>query len=180
MFDSYLKSFPQEERVFIDEIMFDTSDEGARMVYADWLIESEDPRGEFLTLDLSMNDENPDSDRYRELGQRRGKILAKIDKQWAAMMARCPIENCLEQIRVQFVCPLQWEKLKPFDVDQTVRYCDLCGKTVHYCLSMNEARDFAGRGQCVAIDPSVARSSRDLDDTDFLMGVLIIEPQPND
>ncbi len=151
-----------EELPFIREIMFDVGDDTPRMIYADWLDERDDPRGEFLRIDLLLSQAAATDETSAKLREQRGKLIDKLDPQWISLLARSPIELCPQKVEFQFMCPNRWQNLKPFGDDQSVRYCDQCGKSVTYCFTIAGAREKAIRGQCVAVDPSVQRLPEDL------------------
>lgn len=152
----------QEELPFIREIMFDVDDDGARRIYADWLEERQDLRGEFLRLDMLMSRHTSSESTLALLRDKRRQMIVHFDPQWVSLLARCPIELCPQKVEFRYMCPNRWQNLKPFGDDQSVRYCDQCGKSVTYCLTIDEARSQAIAGQCVAVDPSVQRSPEDL------------------
>lgn len=151
-----------EELPFIREIMFDVGDDTPRLIYADWLDERDDPRGEFLRLDMLLSQADMTGETSAKWRERRGELLEGLDPQWISLLARCPIELCPQKVDFKFMCPSRWQNLKPFGDDQSVRYCDQCGKSVTYCLTIADARAKARRGQCVAVDPSVQRLPEDL------------------
>lgn len=151
-----------DELPFIREILFDVDDEGPRWVYADWLEERGDSRGEFLRLDMQVYQEDLATSQLTEISRRRTELVAQIDPQWMMLLAQAPIESCQQKAEFKFLCPQRWRNLRPFDDEGKVRYCDQCGKSVTYCYTIEEAREQAAGGQCVAIDPSVPRSTKDL------------------
>ena len=62
-----------------------------------------------------------------------------------------------------------------------MRFCDACERQVFYCDSIQQAQIHARLGDCVAIDPGIARTPGDLDEIDSgpvggLMGVLLPRP----
>ena len=169
-----------DEIPFIREILFDVTDETPRMIYADWLSERNDPRGEFLRIDEMMVGVEMSADDYERLRKQRAKLIPKVDRQWASLLARLPIECCPQPVEFEFLCPKRWENLKPFGDDQSVRYCDDCGKSVTYCTTIHAAQEKAMRGQCVAIDASVMRKPGDLDEVQHEFGAflgLMIDPE---
>jgi hypothetical protein len=61
-----------------------------------------------------------------------------------------------------------------------VRFCEECRKKVYYCHTIEEARDHADQGHCVAVDASVPRQPDDLmSDFDLVLGADDA-PQPDD
>ena len=149
------------ELPFIREILFDVSDDTPRMIYADWLDERNDPRGEFLRIEMRLGDrfDGPSAGRTRK---RRNELLRQLDPQWVSLLAKTEIELCPQKVEFKFMCPKRWQNLKPFGDDQSVRYCDQCGRSVTYCFTIGQAREQAMHGQCVAIDPGAARSQGDV------------------
>jgi hypothetical protein len=96
--------------------------------------------------------------------------VGRLSPSWRRVVARSPIENC--SLAFKFRCPKQWEKLRRTEV-ASVRFCDACYQAVYYCGSIDEGREHAASGRCVALDASVARSQDDLSDGDMLLGELV-------
>lgn len=151
-----------DEISFIREIMFDVTDDTPRMIYADWLDERNDSRSQFLRLDLRLSRLAADDAQVEPLQLQRSKLIRRLDRQWVSLLARSPIELCPQKVEFKFMCPKRWENLQPFGDDLSVRYCDQCGKSVTYCLTMDDVR-YRVRGQCVAIDSGVQRRAGDLE-----------------
>jgi uncharacterized protein (TIGR02996 family) len=134
-------------------------DDDSRLVYADWLEENGDiRRAEYLrcqevirTLDID------DRVAFAEHSRRLRTLTTLVDIGWRMKVARAPVENC----KVDAGCVKQWSELAETG-NSDVRRCDLCGRDVHYCTSMHEARDHAWRGRCVAVDASTERTKDDL------------------
>jgi hypothetical protein len=51
----------------------------------------------------------------------------------------------------EFECPLDWDDLIKTD-DIYVRYCDMCERKVHFCVSDTEYEKHKKLGNCVAVD----------------------------
>lgn len=66
------------ERGFLEAIAHDPDDEEARAVYADWLEERGDPRGEYLRLELQLF----------QLPKRLAELAPSIDERWLETIAR--------------------------------------------------------------------------------------------
>jgi hypothetical protein len=66
---------------------------------------------------------------------------------------------------------------------ETVRFCKACQKSVYHCRSIQEAREQAQNGRCVAVDSRLAREPGDLETpqaevtTGFLLEVPV-DPSP--
>lgn len=148
--------------------------DAARLVYADWL----EGRGavrsaEYLRLEVSLQTTPTDGAAF-EQGVRRLRALSQqVSAQFRALVSRAELERC--DARWRFKCLMQWEALERTD-DARVRRCGPCGQDVVFCNSVDEARQQALEGKCVAVERSCARQPGDLDDvSDFIMGD--IEPE---
>ena len=60
--------------------------------------------------------------------------------------------------RLAFSCPLEWGALAGNPEDE-VRACTECQRDVHYVRSREDMARWVGRGECVALDPSVLQES---------------------
>lgn len=157
----------REETGFLRAILDNPEDEGARLIYADWLEESQDARAEYLRLDCALQNLPSDDIDRPELEKRLNFLAGPLDPKWLAVISRPAIENC----DFSYLCPKQWEKLEATD-QPTVRFCENCQKNVHYCTTVREARDLASEGHCVAVDPRQPRRPDDLETRPMLMGVI--------
>lgn len=57
------------------------------------------------------------------------------------------IRNC----QFRFQCPKSWDALQQTD-DLTIRYCEQCQRTVHYCKTPTELQEAIVKDQCVAVE----------------------------
>jgi uncharacterized protein (TIGR02996 family) len=148
-----------DDSAFIRAILANPDDAELRLIYADWLEERGDPRGEFLRLEaatarsIEANDFLAKHGRLQELRQ-------TIDRGWLAQMGRSKIELC--QVEFEFQCPKKWENLQVTHEEQ-VRFCDSCRQNVYYCHSIEEAQKHAVEDHCVAVDAGVSRRPGDLE-----------------
>lgn len=86
----------KQEATFLADILATPADDAPRLVYADWLIEHGDPRGELIQLQcllrrevvgattfnpMKIDDPHPD---HLALGKRESEILKKHAKEWLA------------------------------------------------------------------------------------------------
>jgi uncharacterized protein (TIGR02996 family) len=172
------------ERAFINAIRADPDDQAARLIYADWLEERDDPRGEYLRLEAALAALGPDDARFSALDARRLQLHGEIDFLWRVVVRhRSHVLNCgaatsqPPPVRFAFRCPKRWEGLRPTD-DPAVRHCDACRQEVHFCATAAEAEERAVRGECVAIGArlaaqAVADHPEGLEpDHDVTMGVM--------
>src|SRR5262245_33612921 len=146
-----------DDRAFINAIIANPDDNDLRLVYADWLEERGDPRGEFLRLEAAAARSTEASDFLAKHG-RLQELRQLIDRGWLAQMGRSKIELC--QVEFAFQCPKKWENLQITD-KPPVRFCDACRQNVYYCHSIEEAQRHAWKGHCVAVDAGVARKPGD-------------------
>ncbi len=164
-----------EDLGFINDIIAHPDDPVPRLVYADWLDERDDPRGEFLRLELQVR-ALAEEDQREDLRGRLKELREAIDPGWLAQLDRTAIENCT--VHFEFECPQRWENLRTTG-KETVRLCDSCHKAVYFCESVAEAREKAWQGECVAVDSRLARTPGDLDPPREYMTLGILLPDFN-
>ena len=70
------------ENDFLQEILANPDDEGPRLIFADWLEERGDPRGEFIRVQCELAGMKERKSRRRTLKTREGELLAKHEKEW--------------------------------------------------------------------------------------------------
>jgi uncharacterized protein (TIGR02996 family) len=78
-----------EEREWIDQIRAAPDDDGPRLVFADWLMQRGDPRGEFIAAQCTierLEREGPDdaAEEVRRLRRRAGAIFKQHQAMWLA------------------------------------------------------------------------------------------------
>jgi uncharacterized protein (TIGR02996 family) len=152
-----------EEATFLSAIRQVPNDDTARLVYADWLEEQGDPtcktKADFIRLELQMA-VSPEQglNRIRWLNQLQ-KLAATLDPEWLRFVSHPKLEAC--RLAFQFECPKQWNRLTPSDTPN-VRFCESCERNVHYCDTLDEARAYAARGDCVAVTLALIRRPADL------------------
>lgn len=78
------------EDSFIQAATAHPEDEAPRLIYADWLEERGDPRGEYLRLCVEMASLPPHSDRYADLKLRQKALHGRMDAKWLATMGLIP------------------------------------------------------------------------------------------
>jgi uncharacterized protein (TIGR02996 family) len=151
-----------------------------RLVYADWLDDQSDPRGEFLRLEIELSMLAPDDVRRWSIEERLRELQATFEPGWLAALDRTSIENC--QWRFAFQCPRRWEDLLVMH-QETVRFCEACKKNVYHCKTVEYARELAAQGKCVAVDSRLLRTEDDLRVTlsgvpsgGLVLGMLASEP----
>jgi len=151
-----------DEEAFLNAILENPADDAPRLIYADWLdercSESAVRKAQFLRLlpGLLLAKKGP---RRRLLELRLQNAAAGLDSKWLAVVSKLPIEACEKSF--EFKCPKQWENLKRTD-SVTVRHCEACKESVHYCETLSEAQAHARSGHCVALSILVPRRPDDL------------------
>ena len=78
-----------ERELFLSEIVANPHDDGPRMIYADWLVEQEDPLGDFIHVQCQLASANDWDPGQNELKRREHEILSRNWVQWSAGMRRC-------------------------------------------------------------------------------------------
>ena len=155
---------PNEDKLLAE---IAAGDDTARLVYADWLEENGDiRRAELLRCQELLRElaERGDSERVIEQGRRLRQLATLVDQDWRMKVARPPVEGCRAELRFDFQCPKTWSELVETGTPN-IRFCDLCREQVYYATTIFEARSHAWANRCVALDPSIERSGRDLEQT---------------
>src|ERR687888_336268 len=70
------------EDAFLEAIIRDPDDDGLRLIYADWLDEHDDPRGEFIRVQCALARLPDDDPRRHELAVRERELLAAHRETW--------------------------------------------------------------------------------------------------
>jgi uncharacterized protein (TIGR02996 family) len=73
-----------QEQGFLDAIIEEPDDDGLRLIYADWLQEHENPRGEFIRVQVELARMAPDDPRRPELAARERELLSQHEDEWVA------------------------------------------------------------------------------------------------
>ncbi len=75
---------------FLQAIAADPTDNTTRLVYADWLDERDDPRGEYIGLQAEIGQVAPHTDRYAVLRTRVKALRERVDPAWTEAMGYRP------------------------------------------------------------------------------------------
>src|SRR5262249_38868583 len=76
------------EDPFLAAIRANPDDNAVRLVYADWLQERGDPRGEFLRLDTMLTGLSPNHESYGADRFRLEQLRSTLDPHWLAVLDR--------------------------------------------------------------------------------------------
>lgn len=75
-----------DQHSFLQAIIEDPDDDGPRLIYADWLEEQGDPRGEFIRVQCELERLGEDDPRRLQLETRQCVLLAEHQNQWAGSL----------------------------------------------------------------------------------------------
>src|SRR5262245_13561869 len=149
-----------EEDAFVAAILAAPHDDTPRLVFADWLDERGDPRGELLRIATeleALEAADPPTDirgrlaRVRRIGQltRRWRELIRPEhRAWLAVVHRGPL-HCGGVPDAE--CPGSWERLPPEEGRPFARYCRACTHWVRLCWSRQEAEQVLWSNRVVAL-----------------------------
>ncbi len=148
-----------EEVAFVAAILAAPRDDTMRLVFADWLEERGDPRGEFLRVAVRLEEllEQYTSDepraklqRVREIGRLQARfreLRQVIPLDWLLRFRRGWIEHC-NLVGRGVRCPRRWELLQE-TADPAVRRCGHCTRSVRFCWSVPETERALRTGHLV-------------------------------
>lgn len=144
-------------------------DPAPRLVYADWLAARADPRGEFLRTQVQLWRALSEPGLHlrgalRRVRARLRAMARTLDPHWLARLDRAEVAFCPQWT---LRCPMRWAELSP-TAQPRVRHCEHCDALVFHVLSIEEAREHAHHGRCVALFSAIERSSGDLDVVEWL------------
>jgi uncharacterized protein (TIGR02996 family) len=144
----------REEQAFLQAILDNPDDDAPRLMYADWLEERDDPRGEYIRLTVAvegMQQQLPAEDQRTRLRQLReiGRLTVQLKVlqprmplEWLAKLNRGRIGRCgLVGLRIDDkysrACPTVWQRLQETDTP-CLRRCGVCTRKVRLCRSVEE------------------------------------------
>lgn len=153
-----------DEAGFLATIRQTPADDTARLVFADWLDEQDDPacktKAQFIRFELQMA-ETPEGNRHTEDYRpvQLQQLAARIDPAWLVVVSHPKLEAC-RSLRDRS-CPSNWSELSP-TTTPTIRSCKSCRKPVHYCETLHDAQIYANRGGCVVLSLALVRRLGDM------------------
>lgn len=151
-----------DELSFLGEIETDLDDNTARLIYADWLQERGDVRGEYLRTEVALASGGGEIKDLEAAVVRIEQLKSEIDSDWLALVSRSAIEGCYKSYLESRDCPGRWRALPRTDQPR-IRVCETCEKAVLFCENVKEAKYYLNRNLGVAIEASCERSVDDLE-----------------
>lgn len=140
MFDE----FPEDERPFLEAIAESPDDLDARRVYADWLDDHGDPRGEFLRLDYQVEDARRTIEDCR---RRLRDLLGIVDPEWVAqirMKYDLVLHSCTQRIEAMSLVRFRWN-LSLTEAKELVESAPvILARNAPYEEAMRVAESFSG------------------------------------
>ncbi len=150
----------------VPETLLSPDDEGARLVYADWLEEQGQPdQASWLRQESRLR--SLEGERLQAALRQLRELNDKVGTTFITSVARTAIEGCA--VRFGFKCPLKWESLQRTDREE-VRHCVGCRQDVHFVRTVEEVRALSSRGGCIAFDPTQERSDQERDPGQYVLG----------
>jgi uncharacterized protein (TIGR02996 family) len=144
-----------DEDGFLAAIRQTPADDVARLVFADWLDEQDDPtcklKAEFIRLELRIANESAAN--ASSLTTQLHQLATKLDRDWLVVISHPKIDGCRAWLERE--CPSDWSRLTPTR-DPNARNCEACQKTVRYAQSLDDIYDYARRGYCTVITLALA------------------------
>jgi uncharacterized protein (TIGR02996 family) len=143
-------------------------EDAPRLVYADWLEEQGDPRGEFLRIivrleTLAGREAPPEMSAklkwVREVAGLRNRLRELrqvVPGEWALRLFRVQIEHC-NLVGFGANCPRRWDRLRETE-DPTIRYCGHCMRYVWFCWSAAAVGQAIRSGHPVVKAPALDRA----------------------
>src|SRR5437660_107995 len=77
-----------DEAAFLDAIIADPDDDALRLIFADWLDEQGDPRGEFIRVQIELAGMSEDDPRLAPLAERERELLRLHKTAWLGPVGR--------------------------------------------------------------------------------------------
>jgi uncharacterized protein (TIGR02996 family) len=171
-----------DDKAFIRAILDHPDELTTWLAYADWLDDRGDPRSEFLRLTAERRTSS-DEDRTAAIDARLEELRAQLDPNWMLVFETAALANC-RGAGWAFRCPLNWNQLAPTDTPD-IRICHTCKSPVFFCHTIEEARQFASSGQCVALSSRISAEQQaelapPIEDEVEFMGLMMDPAEESD
>lgn len=89
-----------DDEAFLDALRARPNDSVGRLVYADWLDEQNDPRAEFLRLEVRLAGGGLSDDERLELTNRLSELGRSAEPRWLVAVNRTPFVRCVVRRRM--------------------------------------------------------------------------------
>ena len=103
---------PASARSLLDAIRLAPGDDGPRQVYADWLMEQGDPRGEFIAVQCELTRPDLDQPRRLELEARQVSLWSQYGATWLGPLAADAVTASFERGFLDAVTVLDVDSLE--------------------------------------------------------------------
>jgi uncharacterized protein (TIGR02996 family) len=166
---------PEEQRM-LESIQ--SGEENGRSIYADWLegnsrlSEAEYVRAELALQAAGLLPEGAARQEAFGLAVLRVRTAGlRVAVEFKAYLSRPSLEKCVQ--RFELKCPQKWSALK-LTSNPRERHCEICRQTVSFCATVEEAREHALEGHCVAVEVTEIRHRYDLDPPPMAVGSVAV------
>jgi uncharacterized protein (TIGR02996 family) len=162
-----------QDEAFVAAALAAPRDDGARLVYADWLEEQGDPRGELLRVAVRLEkllehypppeEARPKLQRVREIARLKARfreLRPLVPYDWLLRFQRGWISQC-NLVGHGVKCPRRWELLRE-TADPAVRRCAHCSRAVWFCWSASESEQALRAGHPYVLALAMDRAERRL------------------
>ncbi|MCE9562266.1 MAG: TIGR02996 domain-containing protein [Planctomycetes bacterium] len=146
-----------EERLFLKAIKNKPDDRTARLVYADWLQERDDERGELIRIEEELPTLPIHSDRYWELKPRRRTLLKAAEKPWLMQMGYGSTDYQPVFADVPTGWKERWRLLREF-VERWYRIPmqDVGGPLKLFPKAARKRAPWVGEAECQSVDDALS------------------------
>lgn len=106
------------QQAFEDALASDPDDDGAHAAYADYLLEQDDPKGEYLQIQLALEDESLEEKQRKKVNRRAKRLYRENEFRWfadAVLLLR--YATCKHQLRRGWVHQLDLHYITQLQVD---------------------------------------------------------------
>jgi len=122
------RTLDRDGAALLEAVLAAPDDDEPRLVYADWLTEQGDPRGEFILVQIELarlGGDDATGPRAEELRAREAALFAKHKKGWQALAPGGRVELTIGDRRWVHGSPTKWEFCRGFARAVTMNAADL-------------------------------------------------------
>src|SRR5690242_10987573 len=102
-----------DDRDFIEAIQQDPDDDGPRLIYADWLEERGDPKGEFIRVQCALSRHDLDPKVREEFLAREQELLRQHANEWTGVDTETEGIQMTCRQKIEEIVPIQhitWDR----------------------------------------------------------------------